>query len=641
MGAGGRGVTGSASAGASSETAAFQVDLHGMVDLLARHLYSSPRVYLRELLQNGVDALTARTAHERVPRTAGAIVLTPCADGSLEVHDDGIGLTRAEAVELLATIGRSSKRDADLGAARSEYLGQFGIGLLSAFMVADEIELVSRSARDPHAPAIRWRGHADGRYELTEIGADDPDVPGGGGSLVRLRPRRDMEHWLSVETVTALATDVGGLLPVPVLVTTELEDGSGTVRRRVSAARLPWSRHSSTDRERDAALVDHAERTLGFTPLARIDLDLPLAGLTGVAYVLPSAIAPTSTPQHRVYLRRMLLSASVSDLLPPWAFFVRCVVDVAALRPTASREGLYDDEVLLATREALGRQVRAWLLETLADGSPLATAFLRTHHLAVRALALQDDEMLDVAARVLPFESTRGPMTLAAAAEILEGAPLLYTTDLEEFRRLAPVASAQDVLIVNGGYVYDGDLLDRVARRFPAWRAARVRAEDVAHELEEVAPVRELEVADALRDAATALHEAGCDVVLRRFEPVTLPAVLLRDAEGDHAREAQRTAESADDVWGGIVAGLTAPAPPRRLVLNDANPTVRALLAGAAGPVRDAGTHALYVTSLLSSGRPLHDAEARLLDGALTTLLDSALHRAPDQTTQDDRGDHP
>ena len=62
MGSGGRGVSSSTPAGASSETAAFQVDLHGMVDLLARHLYSSPRVYLRELLQNGVDALTARTA---------------------------------------------------------------------------------------------------------------------------------------------------------------------------------------------------------------------------------------------------------------------------------------------------------------------------------------------------------------------------------------------------------------------------------------------------------------------------------------------------------------------------------------------------------------------------------------------------
>ncbi|MFD6029584.1 ATP-binding protein, partial [Cellulosimicrobium funkei] len=120
--------------------------MRGVVDLLARHLYSSPRVYLRELLQNGVDAITARAGLEG-PQAPARILLRPLPDGGLEVHDSGVGLTRDEAQELLATIGRSSKRDVELGTGREEFLGQFGIGLLSAFMVADEIELVSRSAR--------------------------------------------------------------------------------------------------------------------------------------------------------------------------------------------------------------------------------------------------------------------------------------------------------------------------------------------------------------------------------------------------------------------------------------------------------------------------------------------------------------
>ena len=158
-------MTSAAREGSPDSRAAFQVDLHGVVDLLARHLYSSPRVYLRELLQNGVDALTARRLLPGMAAAEGGgrILLTPCADSSLEVRDNGVGLTGAEAVELLATIGRSSKRDADLGAGREEFLGQFGIGLLSAFMVAEAIELVSRSARQPDAAPVRWLGHADGR----------------------------------------------------------------------------------------------------------------------------------------------------------------------------------------------------------------------------------------------------------------------------------------------------------------------------------------------------------------------------------------------------------------------------------------------------------------------------------------------
>src|SRR5690606_14320956 len=167
--------------------AAFQVALRGVVDLLARHLYSSPRVYLRELLQNAVDAITARGALGDTDGPA-RIVLRPLVGGGLEVHDTGVGLTRDEAHELLATIGRSSKRDVELGTGREEFLGQFGIGLLSAFMVADEIELVSRSARPsvaggPAAP-VRWRGRSDGRYELVELVPDDPDAPAEPGSVV-------------------------------------------------------------------------------------------------------------------------------------------------------------------------------------------------------------------------------------------------------------------------------------------------------------------------------------------------------------------------------------------------------------------------------------------------------------------------
>src|SRR5690606_34819364 len=114
----------------------FQVDRGGIVDLLARHLYSSPRVYLRELLQNGTDAITALAEADVPPTTepttgapTGPRVTLRCRpDGSLEVGDTGVGLTLAEAEELLATIGRSSKRDLEMGTGREQFLGQFGIG---------------------------------------------------------------------------------------------------------------------------------------------------------------------------------------------------------------------------------------------------------------------------------------------------------------------------------------------------------------------------------------------------------------------------------------------------------------------------------------------------------------------------------
>lgn len=613
---------------------AFQVDLRGVVDLLARHLYSGPRVYLRELLQNGVDAITARRAVD--PGAPARVRLRPGPDGTLEVTDTGVGLTPAQAEELLATVGRSSKRDLDLGLGREEFLGQFGIGLLSAFMVADEIELVSRSATDPQAPPVRWVGHADGRYDLTVLPADTPVEP---GSTVRLRARRDADHWLAAETVVALAEEFGALLPVDVAVEVPLTGAEGTAWRRTSEPVLPWRATYRDDAARAAALAAYCERTLGFTPLAHVDLDVPLAGLSGVAFVLPTAVPPGAGARHRVYLKRMLLGTHVDDLLPEWAFFVRCVVDTSVLRPTASREQLYTDDTLLAAQEALAGQVRAWAVDTLTSSSALARQVVTTHHLALRSLALVDDEVLDLVAQVLPFETTDGVQTLAAVRDA--HGEVVHTARLEDFRRVAPVARAQGMTVVNAGYVYDADLLERLARR-PGWRVRELRGQDVAQVLDPVEPHRELAVLDQVQAARGVVRPLDCDLVLRTFAPEEVPAVLLEDRDGRYASDARRTVAAADDLWGGVLAGFTGDAdvPARRLVLNDANPTVRRLLTAAPdAPVLAAGVRSLYVTAVLLAGEPLRVREAELMNDAMGVLLEAGLSpappHAPDETQED------
>ncbi|HEY0215000.1 MAG TPA: HSP90 family protein [Cellulomonas sp.] len=631
---------------------AFQVDLHGIVDLLARHLYSGPRVYLRELLQNGVDAITARRGLD--PGAPATVRLRPLADGSLTVTDSGIGLTLAEAEELLATVGRSSKRDLDLGLGREEFLGQFGIGLLSAFMVADEIELVSRSAREPDAVPVRWRGHADGSYDLVPLPGADVPV----GSTVRLRPRRDMDHWLVGETVTALATEFGSLLPVDVAVEVPLPsagaaagspapagavsgapayddplpaDGrprAGHVWRRISEPALPWAQTFADPVSRERVLAQYCERTLGFTPLASIELEVPLAGVSGVAYVLPAAVPPGGGGSHRVYLKRMLLGTRVEGLLPEWAFFVRCVLDASNLRPTASREQLYTDEVLLATQDALAGAVRDWTLRTLDSSTALARQFVSTHHLAVRSLALTDDTMLDLAARILPYETTDGQLTLAEVAE--QHGRVVYATTLEEYRRIAPVARAQGMAVVNAGYVYDADLLARYAARSPG-EVRPLGAGDIAQVLDPLTPERELATLDAVRAGDQVLRPLDCELVVRDFEPAGLPAVLLHDRDGDHQRDLARTVAEADDLWSDVLAGFAEPATARRLVLNDRSPLVRDLLAAPPGEVFTAGLRSLYVSALLLAGEPLRARESELMTGSMAVLLREGLRdRTPD-----------
>ena len=113
----------------------FSVDLHGVVDLLSNHLYSGPQVYIRELLQNAIDATAARDDGQNLESEPIVFRLGEL-DGrpALHVTDAGVGLTLDEARMFMGVIGRSSKRD-EIGMARESLIGQFGVGVLSLSLI--------------------------------------------------------------------------------------------------------------------------------------------------------------------------------------------------------------------------------------------------------------------------------------------------------------------------------------------------------------------------------------------------------------------------------------------------------------------------------------------------------------------------
>lgn len=579
---------------------AFKVDLRGVVDLLSHHLYTSPRVYLRELLQNAVDAITARGG-------AGGRVVIETGGGVLRVHDDGVGLTADEVHTLLATIGRSSKRD-ELGFARHDFLGQFGIGLLSAFLVADEIEVVTRSAKG--GGAVRWTGRSGGSYQVEPAERDEP------GTTVTLRARPGAAELLSPSVVADLARTYGGLLPVELTV-----DGV-----RITGDGPPWRASYPDPATRRRALERYCEDLYGFTPFDVVDLDVPEAGLTGVAFVLPHPVSPTARASHRVYLKRMLLAEGVEGLLPEWAFFARCVVDAGELRPTASREALFEDELLDATRQGLGEVLRQWLV-TLAETDPAAMrGFLRLHQLGVKAMALHDDDMLRIVDRWLDFETSAGAMTLSEfRRRHPEGR---FTASVDEFRRLSAVAGAQGVGLVNGGYVHDTEIIERLPAIDPDIRLTPLDAAELTTTFGVLDPATELALRPFLAAAQAAVARLGCEVVVRDFDPASLPALYLTSRDAQFQEELSRAREQAGELWADVLGAVGATAAPDRpqLVLNHRNPLTRRITAlGADGPVEPA-VQALYGQALLLGHHPLRPVDTAVLNRSFIGLLEWAVH---------------
>ncbi|GLZ06225.1 molecular chaperone HtpG [Actinomadura sp. NBRC 104412] len=586
----------------------FSVDLRGIVDLLGRHLYSSPRVYVRELLQNSVDAITARRASgDEAEALIRIEPIEATGDGTLRIHDTGIGLTGPQVHELLATIGNSSKRD-ELGLARHDFLGQFGIGLLSCFLVADEIEVITRSG---DAPTVRWRGHADGHYTLEETAPRD-----GPGTTVVLRARRDFEHWLATSTVTELARHYGSLLPYEVRVGDE----------RITEGTPPWrAAHPSPGARRDA-LLRYGRRLIGAEPFDVIDLAVPEAGLSGVAFVLPHETGPGERAAHRVYLKRMLLGERVEKIMPDWAFFVRCVIDTDELRPTASREQLHEDDLLTSTREALGESLRAWLVRLASTSPERLAAFLRVHRLGVLALARHDTEMLRIVDEWLPFETSEGRVTLREFRR--RHRTLHYTPSVEEFRQLAGIAVAQGMGLVNVGYTHHLEVLRRLPRLDPGLLVRRLDPGELATRFESLDPVREPAIRDFLATAAAVLEPKGCEPIVRSFEPVSVPVLLLEGAGARSAVRGSAGLQGADGIWGELVSGGAEPGEPPRpqLVFNHRNPLIARLTSTVDARIVELSVEALYGYAMLAGNRPLRPEDMAGVNRAFLGLVEQAVH---------------
>ncbi|MDO4784661.1 MAG: HSP90 family protein, partial [Propionibacteriaceae bacterium] len=578
-------------------------DLRGVVDLLSSAIYTTPSVYLRELIQNATDAISARRQHDP-SWSSGGIVITPAgiSGPNLSVRDDGIGLTADEITDFLATVGSSLKRDT-FGLPAEGMLGRFGIGLLSALMVSDEIRVRTRSARG--GPSLEWVGRGDGTFTLHELG-EDLSV----GTEVILHTRPDDSRLVGPDAVRRLAQHYARYLPVPITV--------GQHDRPVSVTEPP----PFLSADRDTVLGFGAD-LIGAQPFDAIALDIPLTGTRGVAYVLPHPVPPNSGGAHQVYCRRMLVSERCRDIVPEWAFFARVVLDSTGLNPTASREGLIDDPALGATRDAIGATLRAWISRLAATDPLRLEAFVATHYLGLKALAVHDDEIAPLIVRLLPLETSRGLRTIGEI--VAHSTEISYVPTTDQFRQVNALSSNRQV-VVNATYTWDAEVLHRLPSLIPGVIVREVSVNAILDRLEAV-PAPERATALRLEARAGAVLSAWeATAAVRLASSGDVPAFLLTDPDLLRRSERRKARENGSSRWAGILNALDQATASRdaaagtTVLLNWANPLVRRL-ADVEEVVFARSVRLLYLQAVLATGRPLTSAESEALTSTLTDLM--------------------
>jgi molecular chaperone HtpG len=411
-----RGTFGDVSGVSDAEMRTTQVDLGGLMRVLGDHLYSTPLVAVRELLQNAHDAIVRRRL-EDPGFTAGAIrVRADAAAGTLVVEDDGAGLTHDEIVAYLATVGTGYTRVLREKTASEALIGLFGLGFLSAYVVAERTTVHTTSYQEP-ARGWLYQSRTGERYALA------PAEPRPVGTRVELHLRDRFRALAAPGALRDVLLRYAALLPAPVTV----DDDEAPL----NAEPPPWRRAPDDPalahpaRARRTRLDFAARFEPRFEPIAALPVeprtyaapgsDDPKTDVRGLLWVQDGSTYGNADNRNlHVFVRGMLLDDDHRDLLPAWAGFVGGVVESARLTTTASREDLQRDEAWRATATALEESlVRG--LGHLARHEPEAwRRVLARHNEALLGAAIVDGRLFALLADELTVPTSEGDLPVRA-----------------------------------------------------------------------------------------------------------------------------------------------------------------------------------------------------------------------------------
>ncbi len=559
-----------------------KTDLRGLIRLLAKNLYARPDVFIRELLQNAHDSILKRRELEDSEAPQGQIKLQTTRSGDkamVTFEDNGAGLTENEIHEHLSTIGRSGTEEfrqvllqKGQKDAAANFIGQFGIGLLSAFVVANRVIVETRSCYDSSCGWV-WESHGGKDYWLQEN--DQASI----GTTVRLHIDDEYLDVADEDAVRKAIKRYADFLPIPIYLNS---------LGQVNTVDPPWVCKYESEEERVRAYGRFvSDRFPEDFPLSIIPVSADEPSVKGVLYISDRA-RPHLSALGRVdlYQTRMFIAADHADILPPWAKFVRGVIDSPALTPTAARDDIQQDDIFMAVRNAVGRTIIDHLKDMSAHDPKEFGLIMDWHHHSIKGMALEADDFFDEVADLLPFETNQGNLSLRDYLEKALRTPdggrqILYFSEPGLTAQFFLLANARDILVINASYIYEKSFLIKYAERNSSVVLKELDFESAEAILPPLAP----EEAERFRplknefDAQTG--KAGTVAKVVRFKPTDVPAVVtftsarrLRE-EMEYLEDHPVLPESLRDVFRRILKDN--PILPATIHLNADNMIIRLL----------------------------------------------------------------
>ncbi|MDA1017003.1 MAG: molecular chaperone HtpG [Planctomycetota bacterium] len=335
----------------------FQAEIKQLLHLLSHSLYQNRDIAMRELVSNASDALdkmrhVALTDEEHRNDDELAIHIEPNKeDRILVIRDNGIGMTRDELVKNLGTIAHSGSLEYLNKAAADQkgdvsLIGQFGVGFYSAFMLADKVEVITRS----YAEDAVWRWESEGTGQFTVDPAEE-DSP--RGTQIRLHLKEDMDEFTDEQRLKHILTTYSTFVPHKVYLGDEHVNDQPPI----------WVEpKSSLSDEQYQHFYQYLSHRSDEKPLWHLHLsaDSPFQ-FHAILYCPPSnyELMGFGREEHGISMcaKRVLVQNDCRELLPEYLRFLYGLVDSADLPLNVSREALQDNTVFRKMQTVLVKRV--------------------------------------------------------------------------------------------------------------------------------------------------------------------------------------------------------------------------------------------------------------------------------------------
>lgn len=577
----------------------FKVDLKGIIRLLSDNLYSSDNVFLRELLQNAVDAVSARKKAD--PGFSGGqitVLYRKNKDGAeLIFKDNGIGLNREEIHTFLSVIGQSSKRSEEV---RRSFIGQFGIGLLSCFLVANEIKVITKSVKE--GQAYQWVGKSDGTYRITEREAETEE-----GTEIHLNLTGRMYDKFDEAEIINNLSEYGFLISTPVYFQGEENE------KVINDTFIPWRQPLCTAEQ----IMEFGEQLFE----ERFFDMIPLIGegIKGYAFISMRHASANTTARHKIFQKNMFITEDGKDIIPKWAFFTRCILNAEDLTPTASREGFSKDHKLMKAKNQIEKCIFDYFISLSQYDVRKLKQLTSTHNVAIKALAVENEQIFRLFFPFLTFPTSRGTLTGFQILNAAKKMPVHYCMEIDDFRRICPLLEGTESLLVNAGYIYDANLLQQVSKYYKNVKIQFFDDHSYENLLEAPPAEMRIDMEFFLEQAQRTLEPVHCGISLKNFSPRQLPALFvpgddnLFDSTMDEGSFSSFF-ESFD--FGGEETNGA------KLYLNCSNSLVKRLHTLEDPEMIETVTGVLYVQALMAGHYTLGNKEMEMMNRSLIKLME-------------------